>query len=46
MPLTGFSISHSIGSSASEMPSTAARVPTSASTASPRKRTKPGASTG
>ena len=28
------------------MPSTAARVPTSASTASPRKRTRPGASTG
>ena len=43
---TGGSGVQAIGRSTSETPSTAARVPTSASTASPRKRTCPGASTG
>ena len=43
---SGVAAVQAIGSSASDMPSTAARVPTSASTASPRKRTWPGASTG
>ena len=45
-PISGGSGVQAIGRSASETPSTAARVPTSASTASPRKRTWPGASTG